>query len=93
MNVLEADGTERAQNRPGGKNDRRPVNQKMVRAAFGGARKSAPGAGDDLGEDPEIDVIPEDRVPPVDDNAERARQREKERPDDPKRVQRAGGGL
>jgi hypothetical protein len=57
----------------------------MVRPAFGGARKAASDAGDDLGEDAEIDVISEDGVPPVDDDAQRGCQREKERPDRPKR--------
>ena len=68
----------------------------MVRPVFGGARKPALDARDNLGEDAEIDVISEDGVAPVDDNAERRCQRQKKRPDQriiPARVQRDGGGL
>ena len=57
------------------------MNEEMIYSAFCGARKAAPEAGDHLGEDAEIDVVAEDGVTPVDDDAERRRQREKERPD------------
>ena len=57
------------------------MNQEMIYSAFRGARKAVPEARDHLGEDAEIDIVAEDGVTPVGDDAERRCQREKERPD------------
>ncbi len=49
------------------------MNEQVVYAALGGARKSVPEAGDYLSEDAEIDIVSEDGVTPVSDRAESRR--------------------